>query len=159
MSDADICHQPDGTRATFAIKKFDNFSDDECGDGESVWQKEVRALKELHDLNHPNLIQRLAAITRGRDHYLMFLWAQGGNLRDFWEQNNTPDLTPPLIRDIIKQLRGMAEALQKLHTYRGEHHFRHGDSKPENILVFPAETKQESEHSKFPTWAQHNITL
>ena len=67
----------------------------------------------------------------------MFLWADGGNLRDFWIENPKPILTAALVKNIIEQLRGMAEALQKLHGYRDQYHYRHGDLKPENILNFP----------------------
>lgn len=67
----------------------------------------------------------------------MFLWADGGNLRDFWIEKPKPILTAALVKDIIEQLRGMAEALQKLHGYRDQYHYRHGDIKPENILNFP----------------------
>ncbi|KIN05179.1 hypothetical protein OIDMADRAFT_116151 [Oidiodendron maius Zn] len=48
-----------------------------------------------------------------------------------------PTVTAGLVKDIIEQLRGMAEALEKLHGYRGQYHYRHGDIKPQNILNFP----------------------
>jgi serine/threonine protein kinase len=107
-------------------------------DADDAWQNEVSALNQLRELNHPNLIRHIAAITRGDKHFLMFYWAQGGNLRDFWRRDKTPNVTPELVRDVLQQLRGMAEALQKLHEFRGEGHFRHGDIKPENILAFPS---------------------
>jgi serine/threonine protein kinase len=107
-------------------------------DAEDARRNEVSALNQLREFNHPDLIQHIAAITRGGKHFLMFYWAQGGNLRDFWQRDKTPNMTPTLVRDIFKQLRGMAEALQKLHEFRREGHFRHGDIKPENILVFPS---------------------
>jgi serine/threonine protein kinase len=71
----------------------------------------------------------------------MFLWADGGNLRDFWRKFPTPTLTACLVRDMIGQLRGMADALQSLHGYKEDLHFRHGDIKPENILHFPDQRK------------------
>jgi len=72
----------------------------------------------------------------------MFLWADGGNLRDFWIEHPKPKVTPDLVKDIMAQLRGMADALQKLHGYNGQYHYRHGDIKPENILSFPNKNKQ-----------------
>lgn len=104
---------------------------------EGVWKSEVDTLDEISGLSHPNLIQRIAAISRGRQRYLMFLWAEGGNLRDFWTRYPKPEVKADLVRAIIEQLRGMAHALQKLHEYRGQYHYRHGDIKPENILNFP----------------------
>src|SRR5256885_5266766 len=54
---------------------------------------EAKTLNEISDLSHPNLIQRIASITRGRQRYLMFLWADGGNLRDFWVGDPRPKVT------------------------------------------------------------------
>jgi len=106
-----------------------------------VWTSEVETLDEISGLSHPNLIQRIAAIKRGRQRYLMFLWADGGNLRDFWIEHPKPKVTAGLVKDIVGQLRGMAEALYKLHHYRDQYHYRHGDIKPENILIFPDQNK------------------
>ena len=106
-----------------------------------MWTSEVETLGEISGLSHPNLIQRIAAITRGRQRYLMFLWADGGNLRDFWIGDPKPKVTAGLVKDIIGQLRGMVEALDKLHHYRDQYHYRHGDIKPENILIFLDQNK------------------
>lgn len=60
----------------------------------------------------------------------MFRWADGGNLREFWQSNKRPQLCVALVRDFVLQLRGLADALDKLHDFA----YRHGDVKPENIL-------------------------
>lgn len=106
-------------------------------DVEDVWNSEVYTLDRISGLSHRHLIQRIAAIERGRQRCLMFLWAEGGNLREFWTNRPKPIVTVGLVRDIIEQLRGMADALQTLHEYDANLHFRHGDIKPENILIFP----------------------
>lgn len=65
----------------------------------------------------------------------MFRWADGGNLRDFWQSNKRPQLRVSLVRDVVKQIRGLADALDELHGYGGGGgSYRHGDIKPENIL-------------------------
>lgn len=81
----------------------------------------------------------------------MFLWADGGNLSDFWTNCPKPDISANLVKDIVHQLRGMADALQELHNFgeklkvrkpdhpNAEYHYRHGDIKPANILCFPDE--------------------
>ena len=39
------------------------------------------------------------------------------------------------MRAVVTQLQGLADALEKLHTYGGgDGSYRHGDLKPENIL-------------------------
>lgn len=134
-----LYRQADGSLAKLAIKEFIIPANDEelLKDAEDVWTSEVNTLNEISGLSHPNLIQRIAAITRGEKRYLMFLWADGGNLEDFWIKFPNPTVTAGLVKDIIEQLRGMAEALEKLHGYRGQYHYRHGDIKPQNILNFP----------------------
>lgn len=96
---------------------------------ETEWRREVQALKEITKFNHANIIGFMAAITRDYERYLIFEWANGGNLRQFWLHDD-PRLSRVLVKDIIVQLHGLADALQEIHK-RG---FRHGDMKPENIL-------------------------
>lgn len=103
------------------------------------WEAEAKALEEVSDLNHENLIQRIAAITRGNKRYFMFQWADGGTLRDFWESVSNPTLDPTFVKEIVKQLRGLADALHELHNFNGGS-YRHGDLKPENILRFKNNT-------------------
>lgn len=109
--------------------EVDNFRDQ--------FDNEARALEAIRDLQHPNLVQWLAAFTQGSQHYLMFPWADGGNLREFWTQVDPLNLDLEekrfLIREMLVQFRGIADALAKLHL---EKRYRHGDIKPENILRF-----------------------
>jgi serine/threonine protein kinase len=100
-----------------------------------VWDDEIYTLDKFSGLRHDNLIEKIAAIKRGQQHCLMFLWAEG-NLREFW-QTFRPLMSASLVKDIILQLRGMADVLEKLHNPEGPIHSRHGDIKPENILRFP----------------------
>jgi serine/threonine protein kinase len=103
------------------------------------WVAEARALDHIRGLNHRNIIQRIAAIKRGKEHYFMFEWADGGSLRDFWKDNPRPNLDSGFIKEIVIQLRELADALHELHNYEGS--FRHGDLKPENILRFKDATR------------------
>lgn len=88
------------------------------------------------------MVNLTAAFSRGREYFLMFPWADGGNLRDFWERFTHPDdlHMADAIHQTILQLRGLAAALDALHypssDTEGEGIFRHGDLKPENILRF-----------------------
>ncbi|KAH9209076.1 kinase-like domain-containing protein, partial [Leptodontidium sp. 2 PMI_412] len=130
--------QGKGNLSKFAIKQFmpppDSKLEDEI---DLIWEAEVSLLEEIRGLRHPNLTHGIAAIRRGRERYVMFPWADGGNLRDLWIDNPEPKVTAGLVHDIIEQLLGMAEALMRLHFRRD----RHGDIKPENILVFPTGDK------------------
>ncbi|KAE8447646.1 hypothetical protein EG329_010617 [Mollisiaceae sp. DMI_Dod_QoI] len=99
-----------------------------------MWRSTAQSWDNISSLTHPNLNRCIGIITRGRQRYLMFPWADGGNLRDFWIEHPTPKVSAEHVKDIVRQLQGMAEALNELHSSG----FRHEDIKPENILYFPA---------------------
>jgi serine/threonine protein kinase len=94
-------------------------------------------LIDIRDLEHPHIIQWLATFTRGSGFYLMFPWADGGSLRDFWKEQDPPAMDlegmRSLVLEALHQFRGLADAFVKLHM---ERIYRHGDVKPENILRF-----------------------
>lgn len=118
--------------ANVAIKKLHRaYTEDQAKmrDLEKEWQKEVKAHRDIAACNHSNIIKFITAISRDYERYLMFEWANGGNLREFWI-NDRPRLTKPMVKDILIQIRGLADALEEIHS-KG---FRHGDIKPENVL-------------------------
>ncbi len=112
-------------------------TDSEYTQFQEQFNLEAKALMDIRDLKHPHIIQWLAAFTRGSGHYLMFPWADGGNLRDFWKQVSPLkmdlDSLRGLVWEALRQFRGLADAFVRLHM---EKHYRHGDVKPENILRF-----------------------
>lgn len=109
----------------------------EGGHIESEWQRELQAHIAIDVHDHPNIIKFLGAVTRGK-RYLLFQWADGGNLRELWHNNPRPILTAALVKDVVKQLHGLSDALATLHTIGNSggdtSSYRHGDIKPENIL-------------------------
>ncbi|KAH8779028.1 hypothetical protein BGZ57DRAFT_761135 [Hyaloscypha finlandica] len=138
-------HQEDPTwMANVAIKKINGGWDllptiDEEEPVNKEWEAEARALDHISGLNHRNIYQRIAAIKRGKEHYFMFEWADGGSLEDFWKDNPRPNLDPGFIKEIVMQLRDLADALHELHNYGRS--YRHGDLKPEKILRFKDATR------------------
>ncbi|KAK4171486.1 putative Serine/threonine-protein kinase [Triangularia setosa] len=147
----------DGERADVAIKVIkpvyrDTTDQDELDQLRDEWVREVEAHIAMRDLKHPNIIEFIAAIKRGSDRYLLFRWAEEGSLRKFWEvpEHKRPAMTKGLVRDVIFQIRGMADALDKLHNYRyGGGSYRHGDLKPENILCVLGQSPQDDQFN-FP---------
>jgi serine/threonine protein kinase len=109
----------------------------EYTDFHAQFSNEAKALMDIRDLKHPHIIQWLAAFTRGSEYYLMFPWADGGNLRDLWMEQRPQwvdlDKIRELVWEALQQFRGLANALVKLHM---DKLYRHGDVKPENILRF-----------------------
>lgn len=101
----------------------------------AVVKSEAETLAMLRQLSHKHLIRAIAYYTKGDKHYVMFPWARGGNLRDFWKKD-PPPLNPQYLEWVFGQLTGLAEAIVKLHHSHTSQHWRHGDLKPENILCF-----------------------
>lgn len=93
-------------------------------------------MTRLRSLNHPHLIKAIAHYTKGDDHYFMFPWADGGNLRDFWKGEPPRKLDGEFIRWAFDQFQGLAGAIERLHSSLKDAACRHGDLKPENILCF-----------------------
>jgi serine/threonine protein kinase len=84
---------------------------------ETAWEREASALNQISRLRHKHLIRLVAAFRRGTEHFIMLEWADGGNLRKFWERSDTTgmDLDGDRIMDALEQLSGLAGALSKLH--------------------------------------------
>jgi serine/threonine protein kinase len=105
------------------------------------WEKEVKALRKMNELNQDHIVRFVTAFRRHKasdrtEHYLMFEWADSGNLRSLWKSFPSPRLTTVLVKDTIKQILGLAKALEAAHDFDHSVSYRHGDLKPENILVF-----------------------
>ncbi|KAF4857087.1 hypothetical protein CGCSCA4_v000201 [Colletotrichum siamense] len=118
----------DGTPPHVAIKEILTTENDEelRQEMESNFMLEANALSDIASLEHTHIIERIAAITIGARHYFMFQWADGGNLREFWRDNPRPKLTPDLVRQSVRQLTGLADALMALHHYKDDANYRHG---------------------------------
>ncbi|KAI1358330.1 kinase-like protein [Xylaria arbuscula] len=102
------------------------------------FDKEKGNLTKIQGLNNPHLIQHIATIQQGNLYYVVFPWADGGNLSDFWKSH---ECNPQILQWSLQQMLGLADALFALHHKLGGHkldgtHCRHGDLKPENILHF-----------------------
>ncbi|KAF3766599.1 kinase-like protein, partial [Cryphonectria parasitica EP155] len=91
-------------------------------------------------LGHPHIVSVKAIITKGTRRYFLFQWADGGSLRDLYQDEERPSLSSNLIKEVVHQLSGLADALHKLHNYQKTESYRHGDLKPENILMFKDNT-------------------
>jgi serine/threonine protein kinase len=131
---------------------------------DKAWDDEAKALRNINKLNHSNITQCIAAIRRGERRYFMFSWAEGGNLQEYWKKTarRTPDAKS--IRQMVEQLKGLADALDALHNCKSgnanllivpnnsseynDKSIRHGDLKPENILRFISGSDTKKSHGE-----------
>lgn len=99
-----------------------------------AWKREITALQTIGRYSHPHIVEVLAIFNQAQKEYFMFPWADGGNLLDFFKRHTDTEANhnPRFVLHIVKQLAGLASAVQTMH----KHLYRHGDLKPENILVF-----------------------
>ncbi|KAI8720224.1 Protein kinase domain-containing protein [Fusarium sp. LHS14.1] len=99
------------------------------------FQQEEETLRVIQNIDHPHLIKPIASYQYHNKEAGCFLfpWAERGNLKEFWKTEKTRPLkTPDMMAWMLKQMCGLSEALGILH----DKNRRHGDIKPENILLF-----------------------
>ncbi|VUC30667.1 unnamed protein product [Clonostachys rosea] len=143
-----------------AVKKIQPGSGQERAEMVASWEKEASVLRDMNKLKQIHIVPFFTAFRHGNrgneDHYLIFEWASGGNLRELWNTLKWERLTSGIVKAVFKQLLGLSEAIFNAHEpsmaagaaktsklwakdgLKGDF-FRHGDLKPENILWFKDE--------------------
>lgn len=97
-------------------------------------EKEAQNLHSITQRNFDSkhIINPIAGYEKDGHHYLVFPWAEGGHLANYWE---TLEGGPLEVRDVLWVL-GEFVGLCKGFEYLHAENCRHGDLKPENILWF-----------------------
>ncbi|PMD58640.1 kinase-like protein [Hyaloscypha bicolor E] len=115
----------EGTSLDIAIKEITD---------KDIFLLEKKNLNDIRRLQHRHLIKHIATcqIRDGYCYAILFPWASGGNLSNFWTHKDSTERAPDLFLWCFQQLLGLVDALKALHSIN----CRHGDLKPENILYF-----------------------
>ncbi|EPE24891.1 Protein kinase-like (PK-like) [Glarea lozoyensis ATCC 20868] len=112
------------------------------------FDREVKMLKAFTPRNHRNLVKLLCTFCYKREYYLLFPFAES-NLRQFWQQHPMPGLSAGMPQWVLLQCKEISSALYLIHEYQTTSEQasllnitdddpifgRHGDIKPENILL------------------------
>ena len=132
----------------FALKEFKDRPDR----GDNDFQKELKVLNELRKYPLRHIVTHLATWTQSGRYYMLFPYAQC-NLRQYMKWVQFGDPTKENILWLIRQFRGLAEALKDIHDLSGAGALQsapnlgaplggerragyHHDLKPENILYY-----------------------
>ncbi|RSL49633.1 hypothetical protein CEP54_012338 [Fusarium duplospermum] len=97
--------------------------------------QEEETLSVIQNIDHSHLIKPIASYQydNHEDGCFLFPWAEHGNLKEFWMREKAGLLkNPKMMAWMLNQMCGLCDALGILHS-KGR---RHGDIKPENILLF-----------------------
>jgi len=102
----------------------------------SAYQSELDALDMARQLKHSHIVRFVGGFRQNFTSHLLFQWADGSNLRSYWNDEANWSRDADLISWTIEQIQGLVGALDQLHNNpaRLKLNFRHGDLKPENIL-------------------------
>lgn len=112
-----------------------------------MFQNEIDVLKVVKGLNHTNIIKVISAFQKGDSPHIICQWAEGGHLRDFWKQRDaTSNNIAPVVLWALRELHNLFDALQAVH----DHSCRHGDLKPENLLI-----QMNPQRSTDAHWTEH----
>jgi serine/threonine protein kinase len=80
-----------------------------------AWNMEAKNLRELSERNHPHLIHRIATVALGERFLILSDWANGSDLKRFWELEPKPAVSSALVLEVVKQLRGLSSAIELMH--------------------------------------------
>ncbi|KAL6704961.1 hypothetical protein ACN47E_007506 [Coniothyrium glycines] len=100
--------------------------ENDAGAINQAWENEAGALEAIKKLKHKHIVECIAAIRRGNSRYFMFPWADGDSLRDFWNHSIHRVPNARIITEVIFQIKGIADALDKLHNFDGGRVIRRG---------------------------------
>ncbi|KAM7213462.1 Protein kinase-like domain containing protein [Rhypophila decipiens] len=119
-------------------------------DADEMFKKEIDTLLKMRQFNNPHLIKHIAACRAESDppiRCIIFPFASGGDPCAYWDSGDTQPRTAELVQWSLQQMHGLATAVHDLHGGFPDDprsNVRHGDLKPQNILIFedPGEEKR-----------------
>ncbi|CAH0044491.1 unnamed protein product [Clonostachys solani] len=133
-----IGFENDSPSLSVALKEFrlqGNYSGNHSG---NYFEDERENLVMIRGLaNNEHITKSFGSFCQGNRKFMIFPWADGGDLDNFWQEKDADKRSPELLVWSLEQMLGLAEGLQALHHRVGEKiNLRHGDLKPGNILHF-----------------------
>ncbi|EFQ25724.1 protein kinase domain-containing protein [Colletotrichum graminicola M1.001] len=100
-----------------------------------IERNNLAAIRGLGDNKH--ITQYLETFSQEGRSYIIFPFAKGGDLENFWDTKKSRPRNRRLALWCLEQMFGLARGLQVLHEFLGDDkNCRHGDLKPGNILHF-----------------------
>ncbi|CAG9990474.1 unnamed protein product [Clonostachys byssicola] len=120
-----IGFEDDAPSLSVALKEF--------GTG-NYFNNERENLGRIRGLvNNKHITKTFGSFSQGSRNFMIFPWADGGDLDNFWKEKDAYKRSPELLIWSLEQMLGLAEGLQALHH---EVNLRHDNLNPGNILHF-----------------------
>lgn len=131
--------------AVKAMRPLEQFAPNATMETRKIFENEKDQLERFSNYDHPHLIVLLSAFVLKGIHHFCFPFAEC-DLMDYWEQPR-PAWTKDTLLWVSKQFKGLLGAVctihdpehlnkQQLHPNEEKRYGRHGDIKPDNILLF-----------------------
>jgi len=79
-------------------------------------QSELDALDLARQLKHPHIVRFVGGFKQNFKSHLLFQWADGGNLRSYWNNAENWSRDADLISWTIGQMQGLVAALDQWHS-------------------------------------------
>jgi len=137
-------------RQVFALKTLNPLKKNTTNEDFNQFKRELEQLRRFNGTVHRHLVTLLASYEHGGRYHFLFPWAKS-TLEKFWETSPKPlDSDADAVIWVAEQLEGITGAINAIHEPKdndtlqvpGEARYgRHGDLKPDNILLF------ETDHS------------
>jgi len=108
-------------------------------------ERHAHELAKITALNHPHINGLVGTIQTNNEWWMISQWCDGGTLFDLWQRNLVPTISGNLIREILHQLDGLADATRVLH----KNEIRLGNLQPGKILSLKKQNNNEIGELRF----------
>ncbi|KAK3648109.1 hypothetical protein LTR56_002587 [Elasticomyces elasticus] len=106
------CEADTNSQLSIAVKEYKITAGTDVA--KRAWEGEARVCEQMP--RHKHIVERIAAVAQADRYYLLMAWADGGDLKSFWQNNPAPIVSGEQTMEILEQFLGLASATFDMHT-------------------------------------------